>query len=232
MCFLEKLKNSNISTTSELIIRARLEIFHLNVWSPSEVSLKEAARYFVTFIDDASKLVSVFSMKAKSGVFECLKKYLLASEKKNRLQNETSAKWWTWKVYEFRIFEIFDCKSYPFLTQLFIYASAKWSCRRKEVHSAKNEMIYTKREKHFLRFSPDSIVAAAYIRNWLTSRGSPTDRVPYHVGNLHQSNLSHIKILGIHCYYHLQKVFLKKLGDVAAPAILIAFGTNYKSHKH
>jgi hypothetical protein len=56
------------------------QIIHLDVGSFEEVS-REGYKYYVTFVDDYSKFLSVFPMKSKSNVFLCFKLFCTAFEK-------------------------------------------------------------------------------------------------------------------------------------------------------
>jgi hypothetical protein len=46
-----------------------VDYIHSDLWGPSQVPSKGDARYFVTFIDDFSRKVSVYFLKKKSDVF-------------------------------------------------------------------------------------------------------------------------------------------------------------------
>jgi hypothetical protein len=59
------------------------KILHSDVGSYKEVSW-EGYKYFVTFVNDYSKFVSIFPMKSKSQVFSCFKLFRAAFEKDKR----------------------------------------------------------------------------------------------------------------------------------------------------
>ena len=46
-----------------------LEIMHTDVWGPSQVSYLGGSRYYVTFIDDATRKTWVYCIRQKSDVF-------------------------------------------------------------------------------------------------------------------------------------------------------------------
>jgi hypothetical protein len=56
------------------------QIIHSDVGSYEEVS-REGYKYYVTFVDDHLKLVSIFPMKSKSQVFSCFKLFRSSFEK-------------------------------------------------------------------------------------------------------------------------------------------------------
>ena len=60
-----------------------LEVIHSDVWGPTKSSSIAHSNYYVTFIDDHSKKVWMYCMKAKSEVFEHFKHF------KNMVEKET-----------------------------------------------------------------------------------------------------------------------------------------------
>jgi hypothetical protein len=61
----------------------RLEILHTDVWGPAQVSFLGVSRYYVTFIDDATRKTWVYYIRKKSDVFDTFKKW------KALVENET-----------------------------------------------------------------------------------------------------------------------------------------------
>ena len=59
-----------------------LEVVHSDVWGPTKTKSLVGSSYYVTFIDDYSRKVWVYFMKAKSEVFDHFKKF------KNQVEKE------------------------------------------------------------------------------------------------------------------------------------------------
>jgi hypothetical protein len=53
----------------------RLEFVHTYVWGPTQVSYLGGSRYYVTFIDDATRKTWVYCIRQKYGVFDTFKKW-------------------------------------------------------------------------------------------------------------------------------------------------------------
>lgn len=53
----------------------KLELVHTDLWGPSPIASLGGSRYYITFIDDSSRKVSVCFLKNKSDVFESFKKW-------------------------------------------------------------------------------------------------------------------------------------------------------------
>ena len=53
----------------------KLELVHTYVWGPAQVSSLSGSRYYVTFIDDATRKTWIYCIKNKSDVFDTFKKW-------------------------------------------------------------------------------------------------------------------------------------------------------------
>lgn len=87
-----------------------LQLIHSDLCGPMETSSIGGARYYVTFIDDYSRKVSVYFIKSKSETLEKFKEF------KNLVENETNKKIKTLrtdngKEYINNEFKLFLCKS-------------------------------------------------------------------------------------------------------------------------
>jgi transposase InsO family protein len=70
-------------TTAINRTKGTLDYIHSDVWGPSRVLSKGGARYFVTFIDDFSRKVWLYTLKRKDEVFETFKKWKMMIEKQS-----------------------------------------------------------------------------------------------------------------------------------------------------
>ena len=53
----------------------KLELVHTDVWGPAQVQYLAGSRYYVTFIDDATRKTWVYCIRQKSNVFSTFKKW-------------------------------------------------------------------------------------------------------------------------------------------------------------
>lgn len=63
-----------------------LELVHLDLCDPVEVPSLGGSRYFVTFVDDASRKVVVFFLERKSQVLEALQKFKNTAERQSGMK--------------------------------------------------------------------------------------------------------------------------------------------------
>ena len=52
-----------------------LELVHIDVWGPAQVSFLGVSHYYVTFIDDATRKLWVYFLRQKSNVFQTFKNW-------------------------------------------------------------------------------------------------------------------------------------------------------------
>ena len=64
----------------------KLELVHIDVWGPTQVSSLGGSKYYVTFIDDATTKTWVYCIQKKYDVFNTFKKW------KALVENETGKK--------------------------------------------------------------------------------------------------------------------------------------------
>jgi hypothetical protein len=65
-----------------------LELVHTDVWGPAQVSSLGGSRYYVTFIDDATRKTWVYCIRQKYDVFNTFNKWkaLVENETRKRLK--------------------------------------------------------------------------------------------------------------------------------------------------
>ena len=58
----------------------KLELVHTDVWGPAQVQYLGGSRYYVNFIDDATRKTWVYCIRQKSNVFDTFKKWKALAE--------------------------------------------------------------------------------------------------------------------------------------------------------
>ena len=74
-----KKKESQISQKKS----EKLELVHIDVWGPAQVSSLGGSHYYVTFVDDATRKTWMYYIRNKSDVFDTFKEW------KALVENET-----------------------------------------------------------------------------------------------------------------------------------------------
>ncbi|ONK54837.1 uncharacterized protein A4U43_UnF10820 [Asparagus officinalis] len=88
-CILIKQKRVSFQTSSRTLRKEKLELIHSDVWGPTTITSIGGKHYFVTFIDDHSRKVSVYFLKHKSEVFEAFRKWKAMVENETGLRIKT-----------------------------------------------------------------------------------------------------------------------------------------------
>ena len=58
-----------------------LDIVHSDVCGPIQVQSRGGSRYFLTFIDDCSRYITVYCLPSRDGVLDCFKRFLTEAER-------------------------------------------------------------------------------------------------------------------------------------------------------
>jgi transposase InsO family protein len=74
-CVYEKHKRASFLRVGKEKKSERLELVHTDVWGPTQVSSLGGSRYYVTFIDDATRKNWVYCIRQKYDVFDTFKKW-------------------------------------------------------------------------------------------------------------------------------------------------------------
>ena len=80
-CVLGKARRTLIPKQSQSRSTQLLQLVHSDVNGPLETQSLRGSRYFVTFIDDFSRWVSIFTMRNKSDTLSCFKIFRAQAEK-------------------------------------------------------------------------------------------------------------------------------------------------------
>jgi transposase InsO family protein len=61
--------------SSETLSNEILDVIHFDVWRPMSISSVKGVSYYITFIDDFSKKIWIYSMRTKVEVFSKFKEF-------------------------------------------------------------------------------------------------------------------------------------------------------------
>ena len=85
-CVMGKQHQQPFSKKEKNFTTKLLELVHINACGPMNVPSVRGSRYFITFIDDFSRYVTVYMMKQKSKVIDRFKEFV------NLVENRTGLK--------------------------------------------------------------------------------------------------------------------------------------------
>jgi len=207
-----------------------LQLIHSDLCGPMETSSIGGARYYVTFLDDYSRKVSVYFMKNKSETLEKFKEF------KSLVENETNKRIKilrtdNGKEYINNEFKLFLCKSgiqhqtsNPYTPQQNGMAERM---NRTLVERAKCLIFNSRLEK---KFWAEAISTSAYIVN-RTPTKSLDYKTPYQMWTGKKPNLSNMKIFGCSAMVHVPKENRQKWDSKAIKMIFVGYCDYTKGYR-
>lgn len=207
-----------------------LEVIHSDLCGPMECSSHAGMRYFITFIDDYTRMVHIYFMKDKLNVLEIFKDFKLKVE--NKLShNIKTIRTDNGKEYCNVHFEkylsdsgIVHQTSTPYTPQ---HNGMAERMNRTLVERARCMLFYADLNKPFWA---EAIATAAYIVN-----RSPTKllgcKTPYEMWTGKKPNLSHIRIFGSEAMVHIPKEKRRKWDKKSNRMILVGYCETSKGYR-
>lgn len=179
--------------------------------------------YFVTFIDDHSRKVWVYSMKQKSKVFEVFKKW------KAKVENETDLKVKRLRSNNGGEYELGEFKKFCGLNEIRLERTpsktpqlndiAEWM-NRTLTERARSMRIHAGMSKMFWA---DVVSTAAYLIN-LGPSVTLNFGIPEEVWSDKKLNLSHLQVFGCISYVHISDHDRDKLDAKSQKCTFIGYG--------
>lgn len=207
-----------------------LEVIHSDLCGPMENPSYGGMRYFVSFIDDYSRMVHIYFMKDKQNVLDVFKDF------KNKVENQLN--------HKIKIIRTDNGKEYcnlnfeKYLTNCGIthQTSAPYSpqqnglaerMNRTLVEKARCMIFYAKLDKPMWA---EAVATAAYLVN-----RSPTkvlgNTTPYKMWTGKEPKLSHVRIFGSKAMVHVPKEKRTKWDKKSREMILVGYCENTKGYR-
>lgn len=207
-----------------------LELIHSDLCGPMETTSYGGMKYFITFIDDFSRMVHVYFMKDKLNVTDIFNDFKMKVENKHdskvkilRTDNGTE--------YCNSTFEKFLSK-HGILHQ----TSAPYTPQHNGLAERKNRVL-VERARCMLfcadldkRMWAEALATAAYIINRSPNRALE-GKTPYEMWTGKKPNLSHMKIFGSVAMVHVPKEKRQKWDKKSAKMLLVGYCENTKGYR-
>lgn len=207
-----------------------LEVIHSDVCGPMQTASLGGARYFVTFIDDFSRKVYVFTIKSKA---EVLDKFI---EYKNRVENELNKKIkilrsdngteYVNKNFNnyLKKFGIIHQTTNPYTPE---QNGLSERMNRTLVERSKCMIINAQLQNYFWG---EAVVTAAHIIN-----RSPTKTLSYvspeEIWSGKKPDLSYMKVFGCKAMVHIPKERRQKLDPKSRELIFVGYSDSVKGYR-
>lgn len=224
-----------------------LELVHSDVNGPIEVPSLGGSRYFVTFIDDYSRWTTLYTMKAKSEVFNCFKQYHSYAEKHTgarigsvnviKRTQKTAQEVQALRTDNGGEYLSNEFKSYIMEHGIQHQLTVAYTPQQNGVAERMNRtlmdcvrslLLTAKVDK---KFWAEALSTAVYIRNRVISRSLPPNITPHHRWMGKTPNVSHLRVFGSKCWYVIPKHKLKKLDARSREGLMMGYSTQSKGYK-
>ncbi|KAK2402146.1 putative mitochondrial protein [Trifolium repens] len=199
-----------------------LNVVHSDICGPIDVLSTSGNKYFLTFVDEFSRMTWLYHIKVKSEAFDVFKKFKALVEKQSGksikvLRTDGGGE------YTSTEFENY-CKEKGIIHEV----TAPYTPQHNGLAERRNRSILNmarsmvKQKQLPKRFWGEAVSTAVYILN-----RSPTkrlvDKVPEEVWSKVKPSVSHLKVFGSLCYKHIPDVKRKKLDDKSEAMILVGY---------
>ena len=198
---------------------------------PLEVQSVGGSRYFITFVDDHSNWVVVYTMRNKSEAFAKYKLYEMFA------QTHTGR-----KVKVFRTDRRGEYLSTEFMShldsngtqhQLTTAYTPQQNGLAERLNGTLIDLVRSmlSHKQVSKRFWAEALATSVYVRNRVTSRALPVSTTPHHIWMKSTPNVGHLRVFGSKCWYTLPKLELRKLDLRAREAMFLGYSQCSKAYK-
>ncbi|CDF37707.1 unnamed protein product [Chondrus crispus] len=208
-----------------------LDLVHSDVCGPLEVQSIGGLRYFITFVDDHSNWVVVYTMRNKSEAFAKYKLY------EKLAQTHTGRKVKVLRTDRGGEYLSTEFKSHLDLNSMQHQLTTAYTPEQNGVAERLNRTLIDlvrSRLSHkqvSKRFWAEALATSVYVRNRVTSRALPVNTTPHHIWMNSTPNVGHLRVFGSKCWYTLPKLELRKLDLRAREAMFLGYPQCSKAYK-
>lgn len=206
-----------------------LELIHSDVCGPMQVRSLQSSRYFVTFVDDYSRMVAVYAMEHKSMVLEMFKTYKNVVEnqlggKIKMLRTDNGTEYCNGAMTEFlRAAGIIHQTTAPYTPEQNGVAERM---NRTLVEKARCMLFDSKMST---KFWAEAVCTAAYIIN--RSPSKPCKYTPAEIWTRLKPDLGNIRVFGCKAMAHVPKEKRRKFDPKSKAYVFVGYSPTTKGYR-
>lgn len=212
ICLVGKHSRSSFKSELKMSVKHVLNVVHSDICGPIEVPTYSGNRYFITFVDEYSRMLWLYLIKLKSDALEVFQKFKVLSEKQSGM-----------KLKNLRIdgggeYTSRDFESYYTNYGIFHEVTASHTHQHNGLTERRNRSLLDmaismlKENKLPHGFWGEAVNTANYILNRCPTK-KMKDKVPEEIRSGRKPSISHLKVFGSICYKHVPYSKRKKLED-------------------
>ncbi|KAI5337779.1 hypothetical protein L3X38_017050 [Prunus dulcis] len=225
-------KSHRSSFDKEITWRASqpLELIHSDICGPMQSITLGGNRYFLTFIDDHTRMCWVFFLQQKSHAFNIFKRFknMVELQSGYQIKKLRSDRGGEYTSLEFSKF----CEEMGLERQLTIAYSPQQNGVAERKNRTMMEMARTMmhEKKIPLKFWAEAVNTAVYLQN-----RSPTSALdnttPFEKFSGRKPGVKHLRIFGSLCYIHIPSQKRHKLEETGMKGVFLGYGICEKGYR-
>lgn len=229
-CALGKHHRDSFPKGKALRATAPLELIHSDVCGPMKTTTDGGNRYFLTFIDDFSRMTWVYFLRQKSEVFTVFKKFQAMVERQSDLKIKVlrSDRGGEYTSNEFDRF----CQDIGMERQLTVSYTPQQNGvaerRNRTIVEMAKSMIHDKGMPQ--QFWGEAVNTAVYLMN-----RHPTvaveGKTPFEAWCGRKPSVNHLRVFGSICYAHIPKELRQKLDESSEKCIFVGYSSQTKGYR-
>ncbi|KAM1111108.1 hypothetical protein ACFX13_010490 [Malus domestica] len=207
-----------------------LELVHTDLCGPMQNESIGGNRYFITFIDDFSRMCWVYFLRNKSDTFNVFKKFKAFVELQSgfSLKKLRSDRGGEYTSHEFLDY----CTSMGMERQLTIAYSPQQNGvaeRRNRTICEMARSMMTEKGVPVI-FWAEAVSTAVYLQNRCFTT-SVIDKTPFEAFTGRKPGIKHLKVFGCICYTHVPSPLRQKFDDKTRKGIFMGYGSCEKGYR-
>ncbi|KAI5312051.1 hypothetical protein L3X38_041224 [Prunus dulcis] len=207
-----------------------LELIHTDVCGPMQNESIGGNKYFITFIDDYSRMCWVYFLRNKSSVISVFKKFkafveLHSGFNLKKLRSDRGGEYTSHEFLEY-------CSDLGMERQLTIAYSPQQNGiaeRRKRTICEMARSMMTEK-KIPIKFWVEAVGTAVYLQNRCYTT-LVTDKTPFEAFTGRKPSVKHLRVFGSIYYSHIPSNLRQKFDDKASKGIFMGYGSCEKGYR-
>ena len=207
-----------------------LELIHTDLCGPMQNDSVGGNRYFITFIDDYSRMCWVYFLRNKSGALNVFKKFkafveLQSGHKLKKLRSDRGGEYTSKEFEEF-------CEKQGMERQL----TVAYSPQQNGVAERRNRTICEMGRSMLIEkgmpvtFWAEAVNTAVYIQNRCYTT-SVAEKTPFEAFTGRKPGVKHLKVFGCLCYTHIPASLRQKWDSKAGKGVFVGYGSCEKGYR-
>lgn len=221
-CIISKQPRNSFKSHLPMRATGLLGVVHSDVCGPFEVPSIGGNKYFVSFVDEFSRMMWLYLIKTKGEVFEVFQKFKVMAEKQSGMSLKIlrTDGGWEYTSNEFESFCVKHGIQHEITAPYTPQHNGLAERRNRTILNMARSMLKEKELPQSLW--GEAVSTATYVLNRCPTKRLKS-QVPEEIWSSRKPSIKHIRIFGSLCYKHVPDVKRKKLQDKSEMVVLVGY---------